>query len=82
MNEYIPLGDTRDLFRIAKFVKLIFFRILLLHSHSVICTSLLLEKNLRIFDVICVDVQIRNASTTTRLFRNDILNGSFLSLSL
>ena len=46
MNEYVPLGNTRYVFRIAKFVKLIFFRILLLHSHSVICTSLLLEKNI------------------------------------
>ena len=58
MNEYVPLGDTRDVFRIAKFVTChnnLFhynlFAFSLLHSHFVIC-------HLRTFNIIFVDFLI------------------------
>ena len=48
MNEYIPLGDTRDVFRIAKFVKLLFFA-------SCYCTRIMLSAHLSYWKKIFAD---------------------------
>ena len=46
MDEYVPLGDTRYVFRISKVLTFLnrFSHPANIHSHSVICTSLSLAK--------------------------------------